>query len=121
MLKRSRVKLWLGGMLLPAAAGLMLSTAPSHAQNPSEIKIGLLVPLSGIYARPGAVMRMGAEMAIEDINAQGGAYLKTDFSAEADPLEHTRRILGLDRIAKRRGRGAIDGDALSLDAIKVLN
>jgi branched-chain amino acid transport system substrate-binding protein len=30
------------------------------------------VPLSGIYARPGAVMRMGAEMAIERINSQGG-------------------------------------------------
>jgi hypothetical protein len=30
------------------------------------------------------------------INAQGGAWLKTDFSAEGDPLEHTRRILGLD-------------------------
>ncbi len=48
------------------------------------------------------------------INAQGGAYLKTDFSAEADPLEHTRRILGLDRIARRRGRGVID-------ALTVLN
>ena len=36
------------------------------------MKVGLLVPLSGIYARPGAVMRMGAEMAIEHINAQGG-------------------------------------------------
>ncbi len=35
------------------------------------------------------------------INAQGGAYLKTDFNAGAvDPLEHTRWILGLD--AKRR-------------------
>jgi len=55
------------------------------------------------------------------INAQGGAYLKTDFSAESDPLEHTRRILGLDRIAKRRGRGALDGDVLPLDAIKQLN
>ncbi len=54
------------------------------------------------------------------INAQGGAYLKTDFSAEVDPLEHTRRILGLDRIARRRG-AAIDDDALSLDAIKQLN
>jgi hypothetical protein len=54
------------------------------------------------------------------INALGGAYLKTDFSAEADPLEHTRRILGLDRIAKRRGR-AIDGDAVALDATKRLN
>lgn len=55
------------------------------------------------------------------INAQGGAYLKTDFSAEADPLEHTRRILGLDRIAKRRVRRAVNGDALALDAIKRIN
>jgi branched-chain amino acid transport system substrate-binding protein len=39
---------------------------------PKEVKVGLLVPLSGIYARPGQVMRMGAEMAIEHINAQGG-------------------------------------------------
>jgi branched-chain amino acid transport system substrate-binding protein len=31
-----------------------------------------LVPLSGIYARPGTVMREGAEMAVDHINAQGG-------------------------------------------------
>lgn len=38
----------------------------------------------------------------EYINAQGGAFLKTDFNAgAADPLEHTRRILGLD--ARKRG------------------
>ena len=36
------------------------------------MKVGLLVPLSGLYARPGAVMRMGAEMAIDHINAAGG-------------------------------------------------
>ena len=30
------------------------------------------MPLSGIYTRPGQVMRMGAEMGIEHINAQGG-------------------------------------------------
>lgn len=30
------------------------------------------------------------------INAQGGAYLKGDFQAVGDPLEHTRRMLGLD-------------------------
>jgi hypothetical protein len=45
------------------------------------------------------------------ISAQGGAYLKADFATEGDPLEHTRRILGLDRIAgKRRGK-TIDGTA----------
>jgi branched-chain amino acid transport system substrate-binding protein len=36
------------------------------------VKVGLLVPLSGLYARPGQVMRMGAEMGVEQINAQGG-------------------------------------------------
>ena len=70
MSKRSFLKLLVGGVMLPATA--MLAGAPAQAQNPAEVKVGLLVPLSGIYARPGAVMRMGAEMAIERINAQGG-------------------------------------------------
>jgi len=58
-------------MLLPILALLGLGT-PAQAQQPSDVKVGLLVPLSGLYARPGTVMRMGAEMAIEHINAQGG-------------------------------------------------
>lgn len=56
-----------GGLALAAGLG-----APALAQGPAEIEVGLIVPLSGIYARPGQVMRMGAEMAIEDVNAQGG-------------------------------------------------
>jgi len=44
----------------------------ARAQQPAEVKVGLIVPLSGIYTRPGQVMRMGAEMGIEHINAQGG-------------------------------------------------
>jgi branched-chain amino acid transport system substrate-binding protein len=60
-------------LLLPAMVALGLLTPPAaQAQQPKEIKIGLLVPLSGLYARPGAVMRMGAEMAVERINAAGG-------------------------------------------------
>lgn len=43
------------------------------------------------------------------INAQGGAYLKTDFSAAANPLEQSWRILGLDRIEKRWPGKTIDG------------
>ena len=40
---------------------------------------------------------LSAQIYGDYINAQGGAYLKTDFNAGAsDPLEHTRRILGLD-------------------------
>ncbi|MGB0085460.1 MAG: hypothetical protein WBP94_08835 [Rhodomicrobiaceae bacterium] len=55
------------------------------------------------------------------INAQGGAYLKTDFASESDPLEHTRRILGVDaRIARNNGK-TIDGTAERVDAIRKLN
>ena len=38
------------------------------------------------------------------INAQGGAFLKAEFSSEGDPLEHTRRILGLDAQGASRQR-----------------
>ncbi len=43
------------------------------------------------------------------INAQGGAWLKTDFGSESDPLEHSRRILGLDRVARDR-RERVSGE-----------
>src|SRR3569833_1656326 len=52
-----------------AAVGL---SRIARAQAPGEIKVGLIVPLSGIYTRPDQVMKMGAEMGIEHVNAQGG-------------------------------------------------
>jgi hypothetical protein len=36
--------------------------------------------------------------------AQGGSYLRADFSSPADPMEHTRRMLGLDGVDARTGR-----------------
>src|SRR5437660_9074105 len=57
--------------VISGAAAVGLSTI-ARAQQPAEVKVGLIVPLSGIYTRPGQVMRMGAEMGIEHINAQGG-------------------------------------------------
>ena len=57
------------------------------------------------------------------ISAQGGAYLKADFSNEGDPLEHTRRILGLDRVAAkgRRTRNDIVGEASSTADAKLIS
>jgi branched-chain amino acid transport system substrate-binding protein len=71
MPKRSRISTALARACLAALSSIGFVGAAS-AQQPSEVKVGLLVPLSGLYARPGAVMRMGAEMAVEHINAQGG-------------------------------------------------
>ncbi|CAM3360409.1 ABC transporter substrate-binding protein [Bordetella sputigena] len=63
--------------LLGAAAlcGLLFAAgmaAPARAADPKPVSVGLIAPMSGLYARPGQVMRMGAEMAVADINAQGG-------------------------------------------------
>lgn len=62
----------LGLPLLLTLAAMVPHMQVQAQQNPQEVKVGLLVPLSGLYARPGQVMRMGAEMAIDHINAQGG-------------------------------------------------
>ncbi len=58
-----------------------------------------------------------AQVYAEYICEQGGSYLRTDFSAEDDPLQYTRRLLGLDgvRPGTRRTRlKTIDGKAFVL-------
>jgi branched-chain amino acid transport system substrate-binding protein len=63
--KPTRRDLMAGVALAGLGSGLARAQAPA-------VKVGLLVPLSGIYARFGQLMRMGAEMGIRHINDQGG-------------------------------------------------
>ncbi len=72
--------------LLSTAAALGLASS-ARAQQPAEVKVGLIVPLSGLYARPGAVMRMGADMAVEHINAQGGVKALGGAKIKLVPLD----------------------------------
>jgi hypothetical protein len=64
---------------------------------------------------------LSAQIYGDYINAQGGAYLKTDFAAAANPLEQSWRILGLDRIGKNLGSSAIEVSARAVDAIRRVN
>lgn len=68
MLRWSRV-LWI--LLLGGTAAALLWSAPEAAP-PKEVKMGLIVPLSGPWARQGDLCRKGAEMAVEDVNNAGG-------------------------------------------------
>ncbi len=57
------------------------------------------------------------------ISAQGGTYLRADFSTAEDPMHHTRRILGLDGVrpgSSRTRLKAIDGGAFVLDDSKLI-
>jgi hypothetical protein len=51
---------------------------------------------------------------------QGGTYLRTDFSAPEDPMQHTRRLLGLDGVASggRTRLKTADGQAFVVDDVK---
>ncbi|MGE0483724.1 MAG: hypothetical protein AB7Q81_06265 [Gammaproteobacteria bacterium] len=59
-----------------------------------------------------------AEVYAEYICAQGGTYLRTDFATPEDPMQHTRRMLGLDGVkagsARLRAK-ALEGQAFVLD------
>ena len=59
-----------------ALALALLMTVPLVGAAPviaaDDVKIALVAPLSGRWARQGQLKKMGAEMAIEEINSQGG-------------------------------------------------
>jgi len=65
--------------VLSGAAAIGLSTV-ARAQQPAEVKVGLFVPLSGIYTRPGQVMRMGTEL-LDDVEIHGNTKLNVAAAA----------------------------------------
>ena len=63
---------------------------------------------------PQMVDMLCAQVYAHYICEQGGSYLRADFSAPEDPMQHTRRMLGLDGVRPGDGRArfaAIDGEA----------
>ena len=57
---------------LAAGATMVAAGTPALAQDQSTAQIGLIAPMSGPWARQGELMRLGAELAIKDINESGG-------------------------------------------------
>jgi branched-chain amino acid transport system substrate-binding protein len=61
-------------MLVAGTVGLLLAVgwhAP-EALAQKTVKIGLIGPLSGPWARQGLLMKLGADMAVDEVNASGG-------------------------------------------------
>lgn len=83
-------------MLAAAIIVVVATTLPLSAQQPKEVEVALIVPLSGPWARQGQLERMGAEMAIDDINkaggikSMGGAKMKLIISDAGDSAEKAK-------------------------------
>jgi branched-chain amino acid transport system substrate-binding protein len=66
-----------------AAAGALYAPAVLRAQG-APIKVGVLHPVSGALSYSGQQGRLGAQLAIEEINAAGG--IKSLHGAKIDPM-----------------------------------
>ncbi|HEU5321746.1 MAG TPA: ABC transporter substrate-binding protein [Methylomirabilota bacterium] len=104
--RRAAVLVLLAALLGPAAS------APA-ALAAEEVRIALVAPLSGRWARQGQLKKLGAEMAIEEINAQGGvkalggARLVLREADAGDSVEKAvsaaQRVLTRDRLSAGMG------------------
>jgi branched-chain amino acid transport system substrate-binding protein len=62
-------------LVVVAAIGAMVASSlglPTATAQADEVEVALIAPLSGPWARQGELMRMGGEMAVDEINEQGG-------------------------------------------------
>src|SRR5262250_1395700 len=88
--RRTAIKMGLTG------TAAVLAPRRVRAQSPREVKIALVVPLSGPWARQGILEQMGAELAIDDVNnsggikALGGAKLKLVLYDTGDTAEKAK-------------------------------
>lgn len=85
-------------LLLGAGAASVALSMPSivRAQGAGDIKIAMLSETTGMFARTGNMLKIGAEMAVEDINkaggvkALGGRKLKLVAEDVGDSIERAR-------------------------------
>jgi hypothetical protein len=78
-------------------------------------EIAQFLAMNGVFRDvPQMVDLVCAQVYAEYICEQGGSYLRADFSAPEDSMQHTRRLLGLDGVRAADGRArfaSIDGEA----------
>jgi branched-chain amino acid transport system substrate-binding protein len=62
--------------LLVMGVTVLLLPSPAWGQGSDEIKIGVIMPITGREAKPGQYQREGIELAIKQINDGGGIFIK---------------------------------------------
>src|ERR1700731_3958472 len=86
------------GVALSAAALAMPAIGRAQVKS---VKIAMIAPLSGPWARQGQLLRMGSDMAVDDINsgggikALGGAKLEIVYADAGDSTEKAKNAAQL--------------------------
>ena len=78
--------------ILGAAAGVLAMPAVLRAQN-AAVKLGILQPVTGALAQDGELGRLGAQIAIDELNAAAGARFEMVFGdARSNPEAATQEV-----------------------------
>ena len=98
-------------LLKAAVAGAAVASAPRAARSqPKTFKIGAVHPVTGPLAEPGQACRLGAQLAVETVNAAGGVKGKGGLQLE---------LLTGDTQSKPEN-GRIEAEKLVNDGAKML-
>jgi branched-chain amino acid transport system substrate-binding protein len=114
MLRGTRWEILLAG----AAVAALLWPAAASAQQPKEVEMAVIAPLSGPWARDGKLVLEGAQQAVDDINkaggikALGGAKMKL-IVADAGATPETAKDAAQRLISQNPGLVAGEGAWLS--------
>ncbi|MDB5571801.1 MAG: branched-chain amino acid abc transporter, amino acid-binding protein [Hyphomicrobiales bacterium] len=80
--------------VLASSAAVAALGGPAFAQSGATIKIGAILPSSGILGSYGILYRSAIQMAVEDINAAGGINgAKVELLAEDDQAQPNQSVL----------------------------
>jgi outer membrane PBP1 activator LpoA protein len=77
------------------SAGALMVSGSAVAQQPKAVKIAVVVPLSGAWARQGQLVKMGAETAAAEINAAGGVKALGGAKIELPNCSGIRTIIAM--------------------------
>ena len=95
------------GLIIALAATLAL---PVQAQAPAPIRIGLIFPLTGGSADMGNSARVGAQVAVDEINQVGGylgrkleLVIRDDKADNDEGLKHAQELVLKERVAATIG------------------
>ncbi len=98
--------------MLLGAAGALAAPGLLRAQ-PAPIKVGILQPVTGALAQDGEYGRLGAELAIQELNATGGiksiggAQIQMVFGdARSNPEGGTAEVERMEELARKRSARA---------------
>jgi len=97
--------------LVPAAALLAAALClPAWAQSPQPIRIGLIFPLTGGSADMGNSARIGAEVAVNEINQVGGylgrllqLVIRDDKADNDTGLQHAQELVQKEKVTATIG------------------